>query len=164
VAVLAYWSKADLRYQPPRWGVCARARMRPKSLYQGLAKITAVRQGRHRKAHAWFVRPRPHNFAANVLSIILDIQAASIRASTQSLHRSTARKFATGGQWRHVQLRQILGRRAVSGVPDGEARWTRIAWQAVDSRRYRRIRSRGLRCRLRSASGGGAKQKREVYS
>ena len=49
-------------------------------------------------------------FAANVLPIIRDIQAAgytSLNAIAGQLH---ARKVATanGGRWRHIQVRQIL--------------------------------------------------------
>jgi Recombinase len=54
-------------------------------------------------------------FAANVLPIIRDIQAAGHTSFNAIAGQLNARKVATanGGQWRHVQVRQILERAAV---------------------------------------------------
>jgi Recombinase len=51
-------------------------------------------------------------FAANVLPIIRDIQKAGHTSLNAIAGQLNARKVATanGGQWRHVQVRQILGR------------------------------------------------------
>jgi DNA invertase Pin-like site-specific DNA recombinase len=51
-------------------------------------------------------------FAANVLPIIRDIQAAGHESLNAIAGQLNARKVATanGGRWRHVQVRQILGR------------------------------------------------------
>jgi Recombinase len=51
-------------------------------------------------------------FAANVLPIIRDIQAAGHTSLNAIAEQLNARKVATanGGQWRHVQVRQILDR------------------------------------------------------
>jgi hypothetical protein len=51
-------------------------------------------------------------FAANVVPIIRDIQAAGYTSFNAIAGQLNARKVATanGGQWRHVQVRQILGR------------------------------------------------------
>jgi Recombinase len=51
-------------------------------------------------------------FAANVLPIVRDIQAAGHTSLNAIAGQLNARKVATanGGQWRHVQVRQILGR------------------------------------------------------
>jgi hypothetical protein len=51
-------------------------------------------------------------FAANVLPIIRDIQAAGHTSLNAIAGQLNARKVATanGGQWRHVQVRQILDR------------------------------------------------------
>jgi Recombinase len=53
-------------------------------------------------------------FAANVLPIIRDIQAAGHTSLNAIAGQLNARKVATanGGQWRHVQVRQILARAA----------------------------------------------------
>jgi recombinase len=50
-------------------------------------------------------------FAANVLPIIWDIQAAGHTSLNAIAGQLNARKVGTanGGQWRHVQVRQILG-------------------------------------------------------
>jgi DNA invertase Pin-like site-specific DNA recombinase len=55
-------------------------------------------------------------FAANVLPIIRDIQAAGHTSLNAIAGQLNARKVATanGGQWRHVQVRQILDRAAGS--------------------------------------------------
>jgi hypothetical protein len=51
-------------------------------------------------------------FAANILPIIRYIQAAGHTSLNAIAGQLNARKVATanGGQWRHVQVRQILGR------------------------------------------------------
>jgi Recombinase len=51
-------------------------------------------------------------FAANVLPIIRDIQAAGHTSLNAIVGQLNTRKVATanGGQWRHVQVRQILDR------------------------------------------------------
>jgi hypothetical protein len=51
-------------------------------------------------------------FAANVLPIIRDIQAAGHTSLNAIAEQLNARKVATanGGRWRHVQVRQILAR------------------------------------------------------
>jgi Recombinase len=51
-------------------------------------------------------------FAANVLPIIRDIQAAGHTSLNAIAGQLNARKVATanGGQWRHVQVGQILQR------------------------------------------------------
>ena len=51
-------------------------------------------------------------FAANVLSIIRDIQAAGHTSLNAIAGQLDARKVGTanGGRWRHVQVRQILNR------------------------------------------------------
>ena len=51
-------------------------------------------------------------FAANVLPIIRDIQAAGHTSLNAIAGKFDARKVATanGGRWRHVQVRQILDR------------------------------------------------------
>jgi hypothetical protein len=51
-------------------------------------------------------------FAANILPIIRDIQAAGHTSLNGIAGQLNARKVATtnGGQWRHVQVRQILSR------------------------------------------------------
>jgi hypothetical protein len=53
-------------------------------------------------------------FAANVLPIIRDILAAGFTSLNAIAGQLNARKVATakGGQWRHVQARQILNRTA----------------------------------------------------
>jgi hypothetical protein len=57
-------------------------------------------------------------FAANVLPIIRDIQAAGFTSLNAIAGQLNARKVATanGRQWRHVQVRQILDRVA-GGMP-----------------------------------------------
>jgi Recombinase len=54
--------------------------------------------------------------AANVLPIIRDIQAAGFTSLNAIAGQLNARKVATanGGQWRHIQVRQILNRTAAS--------------------------------------------------
>jgi hypothetical protein len=56
-------------------------------------------------------------FAANVLPIIREIQTVGHTSFNAIAGQFNARKVATanGGQWRHVQVRQILGR-AVGGT------------------------------------------------
>jgi hypothetical protein len=51
-------------------------------------------------------------FAANVLPIIGEVQAAGHTSYNAIAGQLNARKVATanGGQWRHVQVRQILDR------------------------------------------------------
>jgi hypothetical protein len=51
---------------------------------------------------------RHSRFAANVLPIIRDIQAAGFTSFNAIAGQLNARKVATanGGQWRHVQVRQ----------------------------------------------------------
>ena len=51
-------------------------------------------------------------FAANVLPIIRDIQASGHASLNAIAGQLNARRVATanGGQWRHVQVRQILDR------------------------------------------------------
>jgi hypothetical protein len=51
-------------------------------------------------------------FAANVLPIIRDIRAAGYTSYNAIAGQLDARKVATAdrGQWRHVQVRQILDR------------------------------------------------------
>jgi DNA invertase Pin-like site-specific DNA recombinase len=58
-------------------------------------------------------------FAANVLPIIRDIQAAGHTSLNAIAKQLNARKVATanGGRWRHVQVRQILNRTAPTGHP-----------------------------------------------
>jgi Recombinase len=55
-------------------------------------------------------------FAANVLPIIRDIQVAGHKSLNAMAGQLNARKVATanGGQWRHVQVRQILARASAS--------------------------------------------------
>jgi Recombinase len=50
-------------------------------------------------------------FAANVLPIIRDIQAAGLTSLNTIAEQLNARKVATanGGQWRHVQVRSDTG-------------------------------------------------------
>jgi hypothetical protein len=57
-------------------------------------------------------------FAANILPIIRDIQAAGHASLNAIAGQLNARKVATanGGQWRHVQVRQILARACGSGT------------------------------------------------
>jgi DNA invertase Pin-like site-specific DNA recombinase len=57
-------------------------------------------------------------YAANVLPIIRDIQAAGHTSLNAIAGQLKARKVATanGGRWRHVQVRQILDR-AAGGSP-----------------------------------------------
>jgi Recombinase len=59
-------------------------------------------------------------FAANVLPIIRDIQAAGHTSLNAIAGQLNVRKVATanGGQWRHVQVRQILDRAARTGSSD----------------------------------------------
>jgi Recombinase len=56
-------------------------------------------------------------FAGNVLPIIRDIQGAGHTSLNANAGQLNARRVATanGGQWRHVQVRQILDRRACAG-------------------------------------------------
>jgi DNA invertase Pin-like site-specific DNA recombinase len=63
-------------------------------------------------------RAQAAHFAANVLPIIREIQAAGHKSFNAIAGQLNARRVATanGGQWRHVQVRQILGR-AASGKP-----------------------------------------------
>jgi Recombinase len=51
-------------------------------------------------------------FAANVLPIIREVQAAGHTTFNAIVGQLNARKVATanGGRWRHVQVRQILSR------------------------------------------------------
>jgi len=58
---------------------------------------------------------RAAQFAANVVPIIREIQAAGYTSFNAIAGQLNARKVATanGGQWRLVQVRQILGRAAV---------------------------------------------------
>jgi hypothetical protein len=51
-------------------------------------------------------------FAANVLPIIREVQAAGYTSFNAIAGQLDTRKVATanGGQWRHVQVRQILAR------------------------------------------------------
>ena len=53
-------------------------------------------------------------FAANVLPIIREVQAAGHSSFNAIAEQLNARKVATanGGRWRHVQVRQILDRAA----------------------------------------------------
>ena len=53
-------------------------------------------------------------FAANVLPIIREVQAAGCTSCNAIAGQLNARKVATanGGQWRHVLVRQILSRAA----------------------------------------------------
>ena len=57
-------------------------------------------------------------FAANVLPIIREVQAAGHTSFNAIAGQLNARKVATanGGQWRHVQVRQILGRASASAA------------------------------------------------
>jgi hypothetical protein len=57
-------------------------------------------------------RAQAAQFAANVLPIIRDIQAAGHTSLSAIARQLKARKVATanGGQLRHVQVRQILAR------------------------------------------------------
>jgi hypothetical protein len=57
-------------------------------------------------------RAQATQFAANVLPIIRDIQAAGFTSLNAIAGQLNARKVATadGGQWRQVQVRQILAR------------------------------------------------------
>jgi DNA invertase Pin-like site-specific DNA recombinase len=63
-------------------------------------------------------KARAAQFAANVLPIIRDIQAAGHTSLNAIAGQLNVRKVATanGGQWRHVQVRQILDRAARTGV------------------------------------------------
>ena len=80
-----------------------------------------------RRAESGLVRPDPAGavermrvarkaqaaqFAGNVLPIIRDIQTAGHTSFNAIAGQLNARKVATanGGRWRHVQVRQILGR------------------------------------------------------
>jgi hypothetical protein len=60
-------------------------------------------------------------FAANVLPIIREIQAAGYLSFNAIASQLNARRVATanGGQWRHVQVAQILNR-----ASDGDGRRT----------------------------------------
>jgi DNA invertase Pin-like site-specific DNA recombinase len=57
-------------------------------------------------------RAQAAQFAANVLPIIREIQAAGYTSYNAIAGQLNARKVATanGGRWRHVQVRQILAR------------------------------------------------------
>jgi Recombinase len=63
-------------------------------------------------------------FAANILPIIRDIQAAGHTSLNSIAGQLNARKVGTanGGRWRHVQVRQILARASGSLRPDTESR------------------------------------------
>ena len=71
-------------------------------------------QGRsaHCRAHARSPQGASAQFAANILPIIRDVQAAGFTSLNAIAGQLNARKVATanGGQWRHAQVRQILGR------------------------------------------------------
>jgi Recombinase len=56
-------------------------------------------------------------FAANLLPIIRDIQAAGHTSLNAIAGQLNARKVATanGGRWRHVQVRQMLARAEEGG-------------------------------------------------
>jgi hypothetical protein len=62
-------------------------------------------------------RAQAAQFAANVLPIIREIQAAGYTSYNAIAGQLNGRKVATanGGRWRHVQVRQILDR-AVAGA------------------------------------------------
>ena len=68
-----------------------------------------ARSRRRRRPHA---RGSSAQFAADVLAIIRDIQAAGFTSLNAIAGQLNARKVATanGGQWRHVQVRHILDR------------------------------------------------------
>ena len=57
-------------------------------------------------------------FAADVLLIIREVQAAGHTSFNAIAGQLNARKVATanGGQWRHAQARQILGRASASAA------------------------------------------------
>jgi hypothetical protein len=62
------------------------------------------------------LKAKTSQFAANVLPIIREIQSAGHTSCNAIARQLNARKVATarGGQWRHVQVRQILDRAAKS--------------------------------------------------
>jgi DNA invertase Pin-like site-specific DNA recombinase len=53
-------------------------------------------------------KAQPAQFAANVLPIIRDIQAAGFTSLNAITGQVNARTTANGGQWRHVQVRHVL--------------------------------------------------------
>jgi Recombinase len=61
-------------------------------------------------------RAQAGRFAANVLPIIREVQAAGHASCNAIAGQLNARKVATarGGRWTHVQVRQILDRSAIS--------------------------------------------------
>jgi hypothetical protein len=69
-------------------------------------------------------KARAAQFAANVLPIIRDIQAAGHTSLNAIGGQLNARQVATasGGQWRHVQVLQILARASGSVGTDTDGR------------------------------------------
>jgi DNA invertase Pin-like site-specific DNA recombinase len=61
------------------------------------------------------LRAQTARFAANVLPIIREVQAAGYKSANAIAGQLNARKVATarGGRWTHVQVRQIINRNAV---------------------------------------------------
>jgi hypothetical protein len=60
------------------------------------------------------LRAQTARFAANVLPIIREVQAAGHTSANAIAGQLNARKVATarGGRWTHVQVRQIINRNA----------------------------------------------------
>ncbi len=69
-------------------------------------------------------RAQAAQFAANVLPIIREVQAAGYSSFNAIAGQLNARKVATanGGRWRHVQVRQILGRALGGNGPNAATR------------------------------------------
>jgi DNA invertase Pin-like site-specific DNA recombinase len=87
-------------------------------------------------------------FAANVLPIIRDIQAAGHASLNAIAGQLNARKVATanGGQWRHVQVRQILDRASVgAGCRTSRINATR---DLAPAREHRYIANQAVMTRL----------------
>ena len=61
------------------------------------------------------LRAQTARFAANVLPIIREVQAAGYKSANSIAVQLNARKVATarGGRWTHVQVGQIINRNAV---------------------------------------------------
>jgi hypothetical protein len=60
------------------------------------------------------LRAQTARFAANVLPIIREVQAAGYTSANAIAGQLNVRKVATarGGRWTHVQVRQIINRSA----------------------------------------------------
>ena len=62
------------------------------------------------KRMGWALKAKTNQFVANTMPIIREIQAAGHTSFNAIAGQLNARKVASarGGQWRHVQVRQIL--------------------------------------------------------